>query len=187
MRAGESFGSTLINLVDDAIDEDDEFFQLFLTPSPEFIDGSTRGYQVVIVDNDAPPTIALDRTSLTLDEANTSATVRVQLSAATTQAIQLPYILTTQGATLGNDFTITGGTVSGGNSYLSIPAGATSAFLTVQVIDDTTIESLESLKIQFSQPTYGTLQNFVGERLHLDNSGQRRSHRNVAVQPGYRG
>ena len=159
VRAGESFGSSLINIVDDTIDDNDEYFRLQLVSSPQYISGSPLGYRVDIGDNDSPPAITLDRTSLTMDEANTTATIRVQLSAVATQDIQLPYTLTTQDATLGSDFTLAGGSVfAGGGNYLSIPAGAQSAFLTVGIINDTAVESTESFRVQFSPPAYGVLQ-----------------------------
>lgn len=156
--AGESTGVALINIINDEIDEADEVFTLKIEAGPDYLVGLQSTYQVTISDNDAPPDISLEKTSLTLDEANTSTTVRLRLSAIATQDILVPWTLTTQAATLGTDFTLGGGSVfSGGGNYLRIPAGANSAFLTIYLTDDTSLEPTESLKLQFNAPAYGTL------------------------------
>lgn len=158
VRAGESTGIALVNIINDEIDEANEFFTVRIDAAPDYLVGSQSTYQVIVADDDAPPDISLEKTSLTLDEANTSTTVRLRLSAIATQDILVPWTLTTQGATLGSDFTLAGGGVfSGGDNYLRIPAGANTAFLTIHLTDDTAIENPESLKIQFNAPAYGTL------------------------------
>jgi VCBS repeat-containing protein len=78
-----------------------------------------------------------------------SVEVPVQLSAASTHPLIIPFTLSGT-ARRGADYTIAG-------NFIRIPAGSTSAFATVHIIDDHLSEADESIVIRFHEPRDASL------------------------------
>ncbi len=157
---GATSGSMTIGIADDTIHEGTETFTVRLNSSPLYTLGTIATHQVTLADNDSPPTLSLEKTSETVGEASTSVSVRLRLSAPAAQDVAVPFTLLAETTTVNVDFNLTGGSQfpSGGN-YLLIPAGASSANLTINVLDDEIIEQSELLKIRFDEPTYSSFAN----------------------------
>ena len=157
---GATSASMTIGVADDVTHEGTENFTVRLNSSPLYTLGTTATHQVTLADNDSPPTLTLEKTSETITEANSSVTVRLRLSAPAAQDIAVPFTLVAETATLNVDFNLTGGSqFPSGGSYLLIPAGASSANVTINVLDDEIIEQSELLKIRFDEPSYSSFAN----------------------------
>jgi beta-glucanase (GH16 family) len=103
-----------------------------------------------------PPDVVVPKitiSSVTLFEGNDATTpfrLKVNLNQATTKAVSFDFATETVGAKVGEDFIENKGT-------LTIPIGATSAEIKIDVVTDTLKESDEDFKVVFSNPQNATL------------------------------
>ena len=150
-----------VTILDDALDEPDEVFnlQLALVASSDYRtyvvnSDFTRPEQVnpvspvTIVDDDLPvlsvsPATALEGEALEF---------AVTLSAASADAVTVAYAATGVTATAGTDFT-----APGSGATLTIPAGDTTATITIETLADTVDEDAETLTLTLSAPQNATL------------------------------
>src|ERR1041385_4196482 len=79
--AGSTTGTTVITVVDDALDETDETVVLAMQTPTNATLGTPATYTLTITDNDAAPTVAFTTAAQTVDEAVGSVTVTAQLDA----------------------------------------------------------------------------------------------------------
>ncbi|MBW4543591.1 MAG: glycoside hydrolase family 9 protein [Symplocastrum torsivum CPER-KK1] len=119
-----------------------------------------------IIDNDlAPvlPQLSINDVTLTEgDNGTTNAVFTVNLSAASTQAINVSYGTANGTATAGSDYTATSNT-------LSFAPGQTSKTITVQVNGDTLDEVNETFSLNLSSPTNATIADAQGIATIQDN------------------
>ncbi|WP_193747488.1 retention module-containing protein, partial [Cellvibrio sp. OA-2007] len=113
-----------------------------------------------IYDNDAAPSVSID--SVSVNEADGTATFTVTLSAASGRAINVDYTSSNGTATAGSDYTSVSGT-------LNFAAGETSKTITVNIADDSIFEGNENFFITLSNPTNATLGTAVGTGTIVDN------------------
>ncbi len=98
----------------------------------------------------AAPTVTVNAASQSVSENAGAVTIQVNLSAASTSAVTVPFTLSGT-ATSGTDFTAS-------TSPLTIPAGQTSANITITVIDDALVESApDTVIVTLGTPTGATL------------------------------
>jgi glucose/arabinose dehydrogenase/N-acetylneuraminic acid mutarotase len=147
--AGQVSFVLTLDPTDDALDENDES-AIFTLGTPT---GATLGTTVVhtatVIDDDATPDVQFVTTSATASEGAGLMTVDVQLSAASGLAVSVP--LTTSGtATLDGDYSLSA-------NPLVVPAGQTSATLTLTLIDDPTDEDDETAIVTLGAPTNAIL------------------------------
>lgn len=95
------------------------------------------------------PAVSFASASQTVSEGVGTATIAVQLSAATSVPVTVPFTLSGTAASPA-DYTITA-------SPLVIPAGSTSGSVTVTVVSDAVAEPDESVIVTLGTPTNGTL------------------------------
>ena len=100
----------------------------------------------------AEPLPALSISGITVDEDAGSATLTVELDPASTGTVTVDYATRDQvgGATAGDDYTATSGT-------LTFTAGQTSKTITVPITDDDIYENYEAFFVDLSNPTGATL------------------------------
>ena len=96
------------------------------------------------------PTISLDTATLNVNEPDGDAAVVVRLSAVATSTVTVDYATAFGSASAGTDFTNISGTVS-------FPAGSTSQTILVPIIDDSLVESDETLSVTLSNPSGGVM------------------------------
>ncbi|TWT55071.1 Calx-beta domain protein [Rubripirellula amarantea] len=141
----------VITLTDDVDVESDETVVVTLgTPIGATL-GLTTVHTATIVDDDSAtlPTVNVSAASQSGSEDAGTLTFDVTLSAASDQDVTVPFTVTGT-ATSGDDFTIT-------SSPVTILAGATTATVTISVVDDTLVESDETIVITLGTPTGATL------------------------------
>jgi cytochrome c553/regulation of enolase protein 1 (concanavalin A-like superfamily) len=111
------------------------------------------------------PNVNLLSSSVTVGEGTAVASVDVELSKAFSAAVTVFVTLETDGATLDEDFVFVQ------NSVL-IPAGQTSATISLLIIDDETTESEEKLKLTLSNAVNANLgTDLIAEFIIIDNDG----------------
>lgn len=135
-----------IGLIDDNRHEANETFSVHLTGSNNGIIGTSADTAVVTIqDNDAIPTATLSTPAAVLekDSGTTNVTFTVTLDHANDASdILLTYSTANGSATAGQDY------VSVTNQHLTIEKGLLSKTFTVQVINDTTYDSLKTETFQ---------------------------------------
>jgi hypothetical protein len=156
--AGAINGSILVPVFGDTLSEADETFTLTLTgavgaalgPSPEAVG--------TILNDDAPPQLSVSDTSVTEGQPwspPSLAVFTVSLSAPSGQAVSVGYATQQGTATVNEDFVYTSGT-------LSIPAGSTSATVSVPIRPDLATETDETFSLGLFSPTNATIADGTG-------------------------
>ena len=146
--------SISIPILADSVDEFDETFTVTLS-SPTNAAVSSPNGTMLILDNDAPPTISIADAS-SLDETAASTNLVATLSAASEKPITVDYATSDGTATAGSDYTSGSGTIT-------FAPGSTSENVPVAVLADTTDEANETVTVTLSNPTNVTLNDAIGE------------------------
>ncbi|HCU47387.1 TPA: hypothetical protein DIC47_03140, partial [Candidatus Nomurabacteria bacterium] len=152
ITAGQTTASVSVTIVDDSLEENNETIIITLSNPINSILGSNTIYTYTITDDDDAPTIAFDTTTSSGLESVTSIDIPITLSAVS-------------GSDTTVDYTVSGGTAtSGGTDYtlatsgtVTISTGQTTANISVTVVDDSLVESNETIIITLSNPSNSTL------------------------------
>jgi hypothetical protein len=146
--AGSLTGWITLNVTEDLLYERSETISVTLgTPTGATL-GTSQAYTLTVIDNDNQPTVEFTTASQSAAEGDGTLTITVQLSAASGLPITVPF--TVSGTAGGADYTITG-------SPLTIPAGQTSATITVQLVNDGLLEPNETIVVTLGTPTDAAL------------------------------
>lgn len=121
------------------------------------------------------PKLSVADTSV--NEGAGTATVRVTLSASSTNVITVAYATSNGTATAGQDYTATSGT-------LTFSAGQISRTFTIPIINDTLVESTETINVTLTDPTNASILDAAGVVSIIDNDCSPSTPAgSVAVQP----
>ena len=150
---GQSSATVTITVVNDTSDEPDETIILNMGTPTNATRGGTSVHTVTIADNDeaapTPPTVSFSAAAQSIAESVATVTVTAQLSAASTQAVTVPFTIGAGTATNPADYTISA-------SPITIPAGQTSGTATITVVNDTNDEPDETVILNMGTPTNAT-------------------------------
>ena len=161
---GETSKTITIDVLGDALDEDDETFKVTLSAPTNAVisDGEASG---TILDDDAAPTISIgDATATEGDAGTVDAVFTVTLSAASGKAVTVAYATSGATATSGVDFDAASG-------VLTFAPGETSKTITVKVKGDALPEGPESFLVALSNPVNATISDGQGTGLIVDDDG----------------
>ena len=136
--ADASQASFVVNLIDDSRDEDNESILLILQDNPGVVIGSPDSHEITVLDNDPLPTLSFVSSSSTVREGNRSLAVALQLNNPSGRDLSLNFS-TAGSARSGIDFSAL--------PELVIPAGETSASLSVGILADGIEDDDDSLII----------------------------------------
>jgi hypothetical protein len=171
--AGETSKTVHVPVLGDTLDEDDETFQLAV--------GGFVGI-ATIQDDDPLPVVAIaDAAGAEGDAAGSALTFTLTLTPASGRVVSVSYASADGAAVAGSDYTSVGGT-------LSIPAGATSATISVPLVADRIFEADEVFALNLSAPVNATIagsSNALGTILNDDAPGL--SVQDATVQEGRTG
>jgi hypothetical protein len=145
--AGDTSTTVDVPVSDDSVFEGDESLSLDLSNEVNGVLADASG-QGTITEDDPAPTITID--DPTVAENGGPATFTISLDAAADVDVTVDYTTNDGTATAGADYTAKSGTKT-------IPAGATSATVNVQVDDDALYEGDESFTLDLSNPVNGQL------------------------------
>jgi hypothetical protein len=146
---GQTMGLIPLVVVNESAQEADETVVVTLTSSTVATLGSQKVHTYTIKDDDQSG-VGFETTTSSGAESATSVNFRVALSGTSTAAVQVAYAVTGTATGGGVDYTLANGT-------LTIPAGQTGANITATVVDDTAIESAETIIVTLSSPVGATL------------------------------
>ncbi|MET0649996.1 MAG: Calx-beta domain-containing protein [Pyrinomonadaceae bacterium] len=154
---GEMSKAIDVTIIDDELDENDEFFQLTLSnPTGDSVLGAIITTAVHIVDNDAPPTMTVTDASVAEGDSGTTAAVfTIKLSAASGQMVPVAYHTSGGTATEGDDYTSTSG-------LLGFDPGETSKTVNVNVNVNTTPEPNETFSFNILGATHAIITDSQG-------------------------
>lgn len=150
--AGQSQALLPLTIIDDTVPESAETAVAVLGATPCVRLGCTPRHTLTITDDDAgggPPSIAFQVDQSQVDEMSITVPVSLVLSAPTTAAVSVAYTVGGTAAA-GSDHVLSAGTVN-------IPAGATSASISVPILADATHEGDETIILTLAQPSGATL------------------------------
>ncbi len=134
---------------DDAIDEADETVILTLGAPIDAVPGTIMIHTVILTDDDAQPSVALDPLPGSIGEAAGTIVVGAALSAPSGLPVQVSVQLTGS-ATLPDDYTASA-------AMLSFAPGATSASIALTIVDDAIFEVNETIVITLASATGATI------------------------------
>ena len=146
---GDRIKTVSVSVTDDAIGESNENFDINLSsPSAGLNLGTNTTYTHTIYDNDNTRKIYFSSASSSASESTTSVNITVEINSADA------------GSATTVDYTVTGGTASGGgtdytlsNGTLSIASGNTSNNISITINNDAIDEENETIIIKLSNPS----------------------------------
>ena len=138
IAAGTPSGRITVTPIDNAAVELPETVIVTLQASTRYTVGTPTTSTVTIADDDVLPTVAVTATDAAAAEPSNTGTFTVTRTGSTTTALTVGFALSGT-ATSGSDYSAPPA------SPLTIPAGATSATITVTPIDDSVVESAETV------------------------------------------
>jgi hypothetical protein len=148
--AGATSATFTVSVVGDRLDERNETFTVTLS-SPSGATLGTATATGTIVDDDAAPVVSVAATSVTEGNSGTAAArFTVASSAASGLAVTVTFATSDGTAHAPGDYTASTGSVT-------IPAGSTSATVTVPVVGDVLYEKNENFSLTLSRPVNATL------------------------------
>jgi hypothetical protein len=150
--AGNTTGTIVIPIVDDAIDENSETFTIDLSNPVNAVISDNQGTGT-IHDNDAPSSITISDESE--NENIDTMNFTVSLSGSSGYDINVNYQTNDDSALEPDDYTSSTGT-------LTIPAGSTTGTISVPIIDDVLDEENENFSVILTNPVYATITDSEG-------------------------
>lgn len=147
--AGSTSASITITATNDSRDENDETIIVDITSVTNATESGTQQKTMTLYDDDAAPTVTIAWSKTSIGEAitgNSNAVVTLSAVSDKTVTVTLAFSNT---ATLNVDYTITG-------SSITIPAGSTSGYVTMNNIPDTIYEGNEYITVDIATVTNAT-------------------------------
>lgn len=149
-NAGEASKSITVTVVNDALDEANEALDVTLSSpvNAAISDADNPDHALRIDDEDAAPTVSFTAASQDVAEnvASGTATATVQLAAVSGRDVTVPFTVNPAPAVAGDAVSGDDYSVST-TSPLTIPAGSTTATLTIAVVNDGVNESDENVRL----------------------------------------
>ncbi len=143
IAAGSTTGTVTVNVVNDTLAEAEETVTLAMGTPIGASAGTPASFELSIVDDDAP-TASFTAGAVTVPEGAGTVTATVQLSAASTQNITVPFTVSGT-ATSTSDYAVSA-------SPITILAGATVGTATITVVDDGAVEADETVVLTMGTP-----------------------------------
>ena len=148
--AGETSATIQIPIINDAVYEGEKQFTVSIR-NPVNATLGTAVATVTLTDDDPIPSVSFsDPAAATLSESNATVSFDVVLSSACGDPVTVHYATSDGSAVAGGDYTAQSGT-------LTIPAGSTSAIITILLTDDTLNEDAEAFTVTLSDASGAAL------------------------------
>ncbi len=148
---GQTSRSFVVSIADDSLDEPDETINLMLSSPSNATLGSPSSSTLTIQDNDvALPTVSISASDPSAAEVGPDSGMLTITRSGSTAAALIVHYSVGGTATSGSDYAALSGTVT-------IPAGQTSATLTVTPVDDAVVEGNETVIVTVSADAFYTV------------------------------
>ena len=149
VTSGNGTANITVPVTGDTMDEYNEQFKVILGSGTGYAVGTNIEHTYTINDDDSEPTVHFTAALQSSAETNGAVmTVTAELTTASGKDVTVPYSITGT-ATLNTDYTITA-------SPVTIPAGSTTASITITISGDTTDEANETVILTLGTPTNAT-------------------------------
>ncbi|HYV38561.1 MAG TPA: Calx-beta domain-containing protein, partial [Gemmataceae bacterium] len=160
---GQTSQTISVNVLGDTLYEGNETFYLRISDGTNGTVGTTNYLGIGTINNDdAAPALTINDVSLTVgNTGSTNATFTISLSAASGLGVGVYYNTIAGTATSGTDYFST-------SNYLFIPAGQTSATVSIGVLGDTLKEANETFIVNLYNPSNATLARSQGTATIMD-------------------
>lgn len=149
IAAGQTSANIALTVVNDTTDELDETVIVTLSGPVDASLSAASVHTYTIQDNDNP-TIHFTSATGNGGENVTPVSIGVTLSAAPVEQVQVPYTLSGTATGSGTDYTLAAGT-------LTVPAGQTTANLSLVIVEDVLVDAVETVIVTLGSPTNATL------------------------------
>lgn len=146
--AGQTTGTLTITVINDTIDELDETAIVTMGTPVNAIKGATAEHTATITDDDNPPTVQFSLAQQTSITESGTLAVQIELSTVSGLDVTVPFTLSGT-ATEGADYVISA-------SPVTIPAGQTSTFALISIVDDALGELPETVVLTIGNPINAT-------------------------------
>jgi hypothetical protein len=147
---GDTAESFSVPIIDDVQDEFDETIRLALSSPTNASLGSRASSALIIVDDDAAPTVQFGSASYSVGEGEGTAVVQATLSTSSGHSISVGYSTLSGTAVEGMDYDEASG-------ILMFPSGVISQSINVSIVDDTLHEGDEMLRLSLHDPVNASL------------------------------
>ncbi len=154
IATGQSSAVVTVATVHDSLDEANERLSLEISDPTGAVVAVDRAVGLII-DDDPPPTLTVDDPEANENGDGTPLVFTVALSEPSGQEVRVDYATADMTAVAGDDYTAVSAT-------LTIPAGDTAAAIDVELVDDATAESPETLRLSLSGPSNALLGDSIG-------------------------
>ncbi|GAA5505666.1 Calx-beta domain-containing protein [Novipirellula caenicola] len=168
--AGATSGAIVVTAISDTESEADESISITLQPPTGASLGTATTHTITLQNTDPSvpslPIVTIANVTQSVSEASSAINVTVQLSKPSDSAITVPFTLTGS-ATSGSDYTVAA-------NPITIAAGQTAGNITINLVDDAIVESVETVVVTLNQPSGANLGEstvFTGSILDNDTSG----------------
>jgi hypothetical protein len=144
--AGQASATILVDVIDDSTVESSEIVRLTISSNSAYTIGSPSYATVTITDDDVPvetPVVTITATDASAGEPANNGAFTVSRTGATSVSLRVYYSTSGSTASSGTDYTALPG-------YVDIPSGQSSATILVDVIDNSTVESSETVQLTIS-------------------------------------
>ena len=148
--AGQTSGTIIVPITDDAVAEGDEDFTVTLNTPTGATLGTPATATVTINDDEGTPELSFSAATSSIGEDAGSVDLTVSMSVVAAYNVTVDYATADGTATAGSDYTVTSNT-------LTILAGQPSGTITVPITDDAIAEGDENFTVTLSTPTGATL------------------------------
>ena len=149
-NAGVTQQNVVLTIVDDGIVEADETVQVTLSLPVNATLGANTVHTYTINNDDSYPSVDFDLASSSGNEAVTTVNLSVSLSASYDEIVTVPFSVTGGTAVDPDDYSIAAGP-------LTFNVGVTQQDVVLTVVDDTDVESDETVEVTLGAPTNATL------------------------------
>ncbi|NJD56330.1 MAG: hypothetical protein FIA94_07995, partial [Nitrospirae bacterium] len=151
IAAGSTTANITISLISDTLNENNETVVVDMGAPTNAVRGAITTHTLTITDDDPAPTVIFTTSSQATAGEDGTATITAQLSAASGKDVTVPF-------TVNGSSTATGGgfDYSMSASPVTIPAGSTTADITVSITSDNLDEDHETVIVDMGAPTNAT-------------------------------
>ena len=163
LRPGETVKTVRVQLVDDAVAEGTELFEMNLSSPSANATIARASATATIIDNDAPsgtPQVSIN--NLTVDEADGTANFVITLDRPSTGVVSMNYATQDGAPITGAAAALAGSDYVAASGTLNFAAGETAKTVKVQLINDTLQEGAEAFSLALSGLVGATALNPVG-------------------------
>lgn len=151
IAAGQTSVNVSLSIVNDTLNESNETIILSMGAPTNAALGAVTSHTINILDNDTQPTVSLSSASQSVNENAGTASLNLVLSAVSGQDVTVPITLSGTATGGSDDYLLTSSTT------ITIPAGQTTAPINFNIINDSAVESNETIIVTLGAPTNATL------------------------------